>query len=186
MVLALRCAGWWWTARPKPSRRHAIAAWMRNRSGEAKDEVLRITGEVADLADASASEAERVVRNARRWLADHPDAPKRRRVARLVDDLEALAVLTGSLVVVVSQSAAGGGEATRKVTSLRASPSTDWATQDVRVTRPELAYEIVLLAHADFAVDRPVGRDREERVRLVTGSIDHCVAWILLEERGLR
>lgn len=77
---------------------HAIGAWLRRRSGEAKAEVLRITGEIADLADATASEAERVVINARRWLVAHPNTPKAGRLARMIDDLEMLSVTTGRVV----------------------------------------------------------------------------------------
>ncbi len=76
----------------------SIGAWLRRRSGEAKDEVLRITGGVADLADATASETEHVVLNARRWLASHPDTPKAGRLARLIDDLEALTATTNQVI----------------------------------------------------------------------------------------
>jgi transposase, IS5 family len=78
---------------------HSIGAWLRRRSGEAKDEVLRITGEVADLADVTAAETERVVINARRWLAAHPEAPKRGRLARMIDDLETLTATTNQVIV---------------------------------------------------------------------------------------
>ena len=77
---------------------HSIGAWLRRRSGEAKDEVLRITGEVAGLADLTATETERLVINARRWLAAHPTTPKAGRLARMVDDLETLTETTNRLV----------------------------------------------------------------------------------------
>lgn len=77
---------------------HSIGAWLRRRSGEAKDEVMRITGEVADLAEATSGEAERVVINARRWLATHPDTPKAGRLRRLIDDLETLSATTNQVV----------------------------------------------------------------------------------------
>jgi len=77
---------------------HSIGAWLRRRSGEAKDEVMRITGEVADLADATTSEAERVVINARRWLAAHPETPKAGRLRRLIDDLETLTATTNQVI----------------------------------------------------------------------------------------
>ena len=86
---------------------HSIGTWLRRRSGEAKDEVLRITGEVADLADATASETERVVINARRWLATHPDTPKRGRLARLIDDLESLTATTNKVIVQTRTRVAG-------------------------------------------------------------------------------
>ena len=49
-------------------RAHQIAAWLRRRSGEAKDEVLDLTGELATIAEASIKEAQVVAQNARRAL----------------------------------------------------------------------------------------------------------------------
>lgn len=49
-------------------RAHSIAAWLRRRNDEAKAEVLVITGELADIAEASIAEALAVARNARRSL----------------------------------------------------------------------------------------------------------------------
>ena len=49
-------------------RAHQIAAWLRRRSGEAKDEVLVLTGELATIAEASIKDAQVVATNARRAL----------------------------------------------------------------------------------------------------------------------
>jgi IS5 family transposase len=55
---------------------HSIGVWLRRRSDEAKDEVLAITGELADLATAAVAEATKVLcyqarrRRVRRMLAD--------------------------------------------------------------------------------------------------------------------
>jgi IS5 family transposase len=49
-------------------RAHQVAAWLRRRSGEAKDEVLTLTGELATIAEASIKDAQVVARNARRAL----------------------------------------------------------------------------------------------------------------------
>jgi transposase, IS5 family len=49
-------------------RAHQIAAWLRRRSGDAKDEVLAVTGELATIAEASIKEAQVVAQNARRAL----------------------------------------------------------------------------------------------------------------------
>ncbi len=49
-------------------RAHQIAAWLRRRSGEAKDEVLTLTGELATIAEATIKEAQNVAINARRGL----------------------------------------------------------------------------------------------------------------------
>ncbi len=49
-------------------RAHQIAAWLRRRSGDAKYEVLGLTGELATIAEASITEAQVVAQNARRAL----------------------------------------------------------------------------------------------------------------------
>jgi len=47
---------------------HRIGSKLRRRSDEAKSEVLAITGELADLAEATVEQAKRVMINAKRWL----------------------------------------------------------------------------------------------------------------------
>jgi transposase, IS5 family len=49
-------------------RAHQIAAWLRRRSGEAKDELLALTGELATIAEASIKDAQVVAHNAHRAL----------------------------------------------------------------------------------------------------------------------
>ena len=49
-------------------RAHQIAAWLRRRSGDAKDEVLGLTGELATIAEAAIKDAQVVATNARRSL----------------------------------------------------------------------------------------------------------------------
>lgn len=49
-------------------RAHQVAAWLRRRSGDAKDEVLSLTGELATIAEASIKDARCVARNAHRAL----------------------------------------------------------------------------------------------------------------------
>jgi len=87
-------------------RAHAIAAKLRMRSAAGKDEahaaVRRVTGELAELAETAAKDAERVLANAKRALrrarakaaalraqGEHDPAAGRRRgrLARAVDDL---------------------------------------------------------------------------------------------------
>jgi IS5 family transposase len=74
------------------SRVHAyeIGAWLSRRSGDARDEVLAITGKVAVLASETMDDAVRVVRNARRYLRHNPDTPKAGRVSATICDLETL------------------------------------------------------------------------------------------------
>jgi len=58
-------------SRAAGKRAHGIAAKLRMRSAQGKDEahavVKRITGELADLAERAATDAERLLSNARRW-----------------------------------------------------------------------------------------------------------------------
>ena len=49
-------------------RAHQIAAWLRRRSGDAKDEVLALTSELATIAEATIKDAQNVAINARRGL----------------------------------------------------------------------------------------------------------------------
>jgi IS5 family transposase len=50
-------------------RAHSIGAWLRRRNDEAKEEVLKITGELATIAETSMADALAVARNAKRTLA---------------------------------------------------------------------------------------------------------------------
>jgi IS5 family transposase len=68
---------------------HSIGVWLRRRSDEAKDEVLAITGRLADLAEQSVAEATAVL----------VFKPRRRRVRRLLSDLGVLLERTGRVIV---------------------------------------------------------------------------------------
>jgi IS5 family transposase len=68
-------------------RAHQIAAWLRRRSGEAKDEVLTLTGELATIAEATIKEAQSVAINARRGLR-RAGARSSGKAASLVTELE--------------------------------------------------------------------------------------------------
>ena len=68
-------------------RAHQIAAWLRRRSGDAKDEVLGLTGELATIAEAAVRDAQVVATNARRGLRRAGKGTSGR-AAALVTDLE--------------------------------------------------------------------------------------------------
>jgi IS5 family transposase len=68
-------------------RAHQIAAWLRRRSGDAKDEVLGLTGELATIAEAAIKDAQLVATNARRSLRRAGKGASGR-AATLVIDLE--------------------------------------------------------------------------------------------------
>lgn len=80
------------------SHAHSIGVWLRRRSGEAKDEVLAITGRIAELTDETMADAARVVRNARRYLHRHPNIAKPGRLRAMIDDLDTLIDRAGRIV----------------------------------------------------------------------------------------
>src|SRR5438477_33936 len=77
-------------------RAHEIAAWLRRRTDDAKQEVYAINAEMVDLADAAVADALAVVCNARRSLSRAGDRASGKAVA-LVADLERTAVLVAQI-----------------------------------------------------------------------------------------
>jgi IS5 family transposase len=78
-------------------RAHQLARTLRGRSEQAKQLVLRTTGELADLAVLALGDAVRVARNARRYLARAGQQPTGK-LARLVTDLETTIQRTGQVI----------------------------------------------------------------------------------------
>lgn len=78
-------------------RVRSIAANLRRRSGDAKDAVRVITGELADLAETTAADAAAVVRNARRALTRAGDQASGK-LRRAVGDLEQTLARTARVV----------------------------------------------------------------------------------------
>jgi IS5 family transposase len=68
-------------------RAHQVAVWLRRRSGDAKEEVLELTGGLARIAEAAVKDAQVVVTNARRALHRAGEAASGQATA-LVADLE--------------------------------------------------------------------------------------------------
>jgi transposase, IS5 family len=79
------------------ARAHQIAAHLRQRTEEAKGEVLAVTGELAELCDTSITEARAVVRNARRCAARRGDAAAGRLLAAIAG-LEVMIERAGTVV----------------------------------------------------------------------------------------
>jgi len=123
-------------SRAAGKRAHGIAAKLRMRSAQGKDEahavVKRITGELADLAERAATDAERLLSNARRALRraqakaealaaagvhDAPAGRRRGRLRRAVNDLTALLEATRQVAAQTRQRVAGitPAGATRRV-----------------------------------------------------------------------
>jgi IS5 family transposase len=78
-------------------RAHDVAVWLRRRNDEAKDEVLEITGELAEIAEQAVTEARAVARNARRGLARRGTSVSGKAKA-LVADLERTAALMEQII----------------------------------------------------------------------------------------
>ena len=78
-------------------RAHDIGAWLRRRTGTAKQEAKAITGQMADIAEASLAEARRVAANARRGLRRAGDEAPAKAFATLAE-LETLVSRLGQVV----------------------------------------------------------------------------------------
>ena len=84
-------------------RAHEVAVWLRRRNDDARGEVLAITGQLADLAEATIADARHVAVNARRGLRRRQlvDGRARRAVAeidRVADLLETVIAQTRTRV----------------------------------------------------------------------------------------
>jgi IS5 family transposase len=88
-------------------RAHQLARTLRGRTEQAKQAVLRTTGELADLAERAMADAARVARNARRGLGRAGDQASGE-LARLVDDLETAIGRTGQVIGQTRTRLAGG------------------------------------------------------------------------------
>ena len=94
-------------SRSAGKRARLIAANLKRRTGEAKEQVKRITADLADLASTTAVEAERVISDAKRALR-RQGTPGSGRLARAVADLETLLERTGKIIVQTRTRLAGG------------------------------------------------------------------------------
>jgi IS5 family transposase len=99
LVAKLKAAGYGPRTRFRDRRRsvarrsHAIAAWLRRRSDDAKDEVLAITAELVSIARSSLKEAQVMAQNTRRSIQRAGDMAEGRAVAVLAELEETIAVL---------------------------------------------------------------------------------------------
>jgi IS5 family transposase len=85
--------------RSMASRAHATATWLRRRSGEAKEEVLAITAEMAKLAEAALADARAVAESSARALRRQGEEASGKAKATLKELKETAALLD----MVVSQ-----------------------------------------------------------------------------------
>ena len=78
-------------------RAHDIAVWLRRRNDDARAEVLAITEQLANLAEATVVEARHVALNARRTLTRR-DAPGAGRTARALTEIDRVTALLDQIV----------------------------------------------------------------------------------------
>jgi transposase, IS5 family len=97
-------------SRSAGQRARSIAAKLRLRGATARDEgqaaVLRITGQLADIAEVAMADAQAVLRNARRGLRT-ATGQRRGRLHRAVDDLHTLLERTGQVITQTRNRLAG-------------------------------------------------------------------------------
>jgi IS5 family transposase len=99
-------------------RAHDVAVWLRRRNGDARDEVLAITVELAGLAELTIGEARHVAVNARRTLSRHGVAGTAATV-RALGEIDRVTVLLERIVAQTRARAAGGvPDGSRRIVSL--------------------------------------------------------------------
>lgn len=116
-------------SRSAGKRARSIAANLKRRTGEAKDEVRRITADLAELAGTAAVEAEREISTAKRALR-RQGAAATGKLARAVADLETLLERTGKIIVQTRTRLAGDTPPGRPGWSPSTIPTRDRSSKD--------------------------------------------------------
>ena len=132
-------------------RAHAIGAWLRRRSDDAKEEAKAITGEMATIATLAIADARHVALNARRGLRAKAMSPSGRAGA-LVAELERTAELV-ERVVAQTRVRLGGGvpDGSTRVVSLHDADARPIAKG--RLGKPvEFGYKAQVVDNADGVV----------------------------------
>lgn len=99
-------------------RAHAIGAWLRRRSDEAKDEVLQITAEMTRIAEAALAEATVVAANARRSLKAAGDNASTGAHKKLGELDQMIATLTKVVAQTRTRVAGGMPDGSSRIVSL--------------------------------------------------------------------
>jgi IS5 family transposase len=132
-------------------RAHAIGAWLRRRSDDAKEEAKAITGEMATIAVLAVADARHVALNARRGLRDKGMAASGR-VRALIGELELTAELVERVVAQTTVRLAGGvPDGSTRVVSLHDADARPIAKG--RLGKPvEFGYKAQVVDNADGVV----------------------------------
>jgi transposase, IS5 family len=162
-------------------RSHAIAAWLRRRSGDAKDEVLAITAELVVIARASVKEAQVVANNTRRSLRRAGDGARARSRAHLRELDETIATLEAVIAQTTLRLKGHTPPGSRRVVSLHDTDARP--IRKGRLGRPvEFGYKAQVLDNADGIVldhdvmignppDAPLLAPAIERLRELLGRV---------------
>lgn len=166
-------------------RSHAIAAWLRRRSDDAKDEVLAITAELVTIARASLKEAQVMARNTRRSLRRAGDMAEGRAGA-LVTELEETIKVLEQIVAQTRRRLQGEMPAgSTRIVSLHDTDARP--IRKGRLGRPvEFGYKAQVLDNADGIVldhevmignppDAPLLAPAIERLRELVGRVPRAV-----------
>ena len=132
-------------------RAHAIGAWLRRRSDDAKEEAKAITGEMATIATFAIADARHVALNARRGLRRKGMSPTGR-AAAMVAELERTADLIERVVAQTRVRLAGGvPDGSTRVVSLHDADARPIAKG--RLGKPvEFGYKAQVVDNADGVV----------------------------------
>jgi IS5 family transposase len=160
-----------WDRRRAAGRRaRSISAHLKLRSDEAKASVLSITGELADLTEATVAEASRVLANARRHLHRHGEAASRRCSAAVAD----LDIVLGRAAQVVDQTRTRlGGAIPEAATRLSLHHPDARPIAKGRLGKPvEFGYKAQVLDNADgIVLDHSVHRGNPADAPLLAPAI---------------
>ena len=132
-------------------RAHAIGAWLRRRSDDAKDEAKALTGEMATIAGRAIADARHVAANARRGLRDKAISASSR-AAALVAELERTAELVERVAAQTKVRLSGGvPDGSARVVSLHDPDARPIAKG--RLGKPvEFGYKAQVIDNADGVV----------------------------------
>jgi IS5 family transposase len=164
---------------------HSIGAFLRRRNDEAKAEVLKITGELADLAEATIADARHVAANAKRSISGNKVATPAK-VTFLLEELERTCSLLDRVVVQTRTRVAGGTpDGSKRIVSLYDSDARP--IRKGRLGKPvEFGYKVQVADNPDGLVldlaafegnpfDGPLLAPAVQRIRALLGRTPEAV-----------
>jgi len=166
-------------------RSHSIAAWLRRRSDDAKDEVLAITAELVTIARASLKEAQVMANNTRRSIRRAGDVAEGRALALVAELDQTISVLEQVITQTKTRLSGSMPDGATRVVSLHDTDARP--IRKGRLGRPvEFGYKAQVLDNADGVVldhevmignppDAPLLAPAIERLEELLGVIPRAV-----------